>query len=116
MTEEERKELPYVTKPSFESIYERLSQYEDTGLTPEEIKTNYYVPPCCIGDIMWCIRNQSGKWTAQSGIVNEMFYTSDMKLMIVVKYVGRGHYGDKIFSTLAECQAKADEMNRRESR
>lgn len=102
----------YIGSPSYDDIYEKLAQYEDLGVSPEDIKNNYYLPPCAIGDTMWCIKNQSGKMTAQSGIVNEMFYTTDMRLMIVVKYVGRGSYGDKIFSDRESCQKRADELNK----
>ena len=67
--------------------------------------------PCKIGDMMWCIKNQAGIYTAQQGIVSEIFFRSDMELIIVVKYVGRGVYGDKIFSTQKACKEKADYLN-----
>lgn len=55
--------------------------------------------PCKIGDTVWCIRNFHGHKHAQEGIVSEMLFTKAMKLQIVVKYVGRGHWGEKIFPT-----------------
>lgn len=72
------------------------------------------VIPCVIGDKMWCIRNQSGKLTAQQGTVSEMFFTKEMKLMIVVKYVGRGFYNDTIFATEISCKDRIAELNREE--
>lgn len=61
--------------------------------------------PCKIGDTVWCIRNFHGHKHAQEGIVSEMNFTKAMKLQIVVKYVGRGQWGEKIFPTQEEAEA-----------
>lgn len=55
--------------------------------------------PCKIGDTVWCIRNFHGHKHPQKGIVSEMFFTKDMKLQIVVKYVARGIWGKTVFLT-----------------
>lgn len=53
--------------------------------------------PCEIGDTMYGVRNYKGKKHIQSGIVSEMYYTKDMRLQIVLKYVCRGEFGRVIF-------------------
>lgn len=65
--------------------------------------------PCNIGDTVWCIRNFHGHKHPQEGIVSEMNFTRDMKLQIVVKYVGCGHWGEKIFPTREEAEAAIKE-------
>ena len=36
---EERKEVQFMTKPTYKQLYDRLAAYEDTGLEPKEIIT-----------------------------------------------------------------------------
>jgi hypothetical protein len=61
--------------------------------------------PCKIGDTMWTIRCGRGcTKTAQQGIVSEMFFTNEMRLMIVVKYVARGEFGKTVFHTQEEAE------------
>lgn len=71
--------------------------------------------PCKIGDTVWCIRNFHGHKHPQEGIVSEMLFTKEMKLLIRVKYVGCGHWGKKIFPTQEEAEAainkKENEVN-----
>ena len=62
-------------------------------------------PPCKIGDLVWCIRYFHRKKQPKQGIVSDMYFTKDMKLHIVVKYVGRGEWGKKVFATYEEAQA-----------
>lgn len=51
----------------------------------------------------------------QVGIVSDMHYTKnidgEMRLVIVIKRVCRGLYGDKVFSTYAEAKAALVEMD-----
>ena len=61
--------------------------------------------PCKIGDFVWAIRSFKGKKHPQRGIVSDMFFTKDMKLMIVVKYVARGEWGKTVFATDKEAYA-----------
>ena len=61
--------------------------------------------PCKIGDTVWCIRNFHGHKHAQRGIVSEMYFTKEMKLLIRVKYVGCGQWGEKIFPTCEDAEA-----------
>ena len=61
--------------------------------------------PCKIGDTVWAIRNIKGVKQPQNGIVGEMFYTDDMRLCIVVRYIARGEWGKKVFATREEAEA-----------
>ena len=61
--------------------------------------------PCKIGDRVWAIRNWKGVPNASEGIVSEMFYTKDMELMIVVKHISRGKWGETVFATQEDAEA-----------
>ena len=68
-------------------------------------KSRFVELPCKIGDTVWCIRNFHGHKHPQMGIVSEMHFTREMKLHIVVKYVGCGQWGEKIFATREAAEA-----------
>lgn len=61
--------------------------------------------PCKIGDLVYGIRDYKGVPNVQKGFVSEMFFTKDMKLMIVIKYVCRGYWLDKVFPTYEAAEA-----------
>lgn len=63
------------------------------------------VPPCMIGQTMWAIRDYKGIKQPQKGIVSDMYFTKDMSLHIVVKFVARGEFGKTVFLTEEEAQA-----------
>lgn len=67
--------------------------------------------PCKIGDRVWAIRNYKGIKHPQEGIVNEMFYTQEMRLVIVVKHIARGEWGETVFGTYEKCQRAIEERN-----
>lgn len=75
-------------------------------------KSRFVELPCKIGDTVWCIRNFHGHKHAQEGIVSEMNFTKEMKLQIVVKYVGCGFWGEKIFATREEAEAAIKEKEK----
>ena len=96
---------------SWPRIMARLAAYENTGLEPEEIENlknghcaGCYVPSCKIGDQAWGIRNYRGRRTAQCGLISEMYYRKDMALMVVVKHISRGVWGETIFRTQKEAE------------
>ena len=68
--------------------------------------------PRKIGDRVWAIRSFKGIKHPQDGIVGEMFFTKDMKLHILVKYVARGEWGKTVFATCEEAQAAIDERSK----
>lgn len=61
--------------------------------------------PCKIGDYVWAIRSFHGHKHPQRGIVSDMYFTRDMQLNIVVKYVARGKWGETVFATDTEAYA-----------
>ena len=71
----------------------------------EAMQKNQMLPPCKIGDEVWGIRNYNGVKHPQRGRVNEMFYRSDMSLLIVVKHICRGQWGVDVFPTYEAAQA-----------
>lgn len=79
--------------------------------TPEERNALEVTPvdavvlPCKIGDTVWAIRRFHDKKRPTSGIVSEMFFTQQMKLEIVVKFVARGEWGKTVFATREEAEA-----------
>ena len=67
------------------------------------------VLPCKIGQTVWTIRRYHDKKLPQEGIVSEMFFTRQMKLVIVVKNVSRGEWGKDVFATREEVEAALEE-------
>lgn len=55
--------------------------------------------PCKIGDHVWCIRRFHGVVKPMLGEVTQMYFSNDMKIIIVVKYIGAGEWGKRIFPT-----------------
>ena len=80
-------------------VWERLKQYEDA-----EAEGRLVMLPCKIGDTVWVIRNYRGVNHPQLGEVSEMFFDTDMALQIVVKHIGRGKFGEKVFCTKEEAE------------
>lgn len=96
-----------------------LGLYEDTGLTPEEIES---LPeawmekvkelgsgllvklPCKIGDKAWGIRNVRGTKLLMAGVVAEMYYSQEMRLIARVHGICRGEVGKTVFLTLEEAK------------
>lgn len=72
-------------------------------------KSRFVELPCKIGDVVWAIRYFHCRLIPQEGTVSEMFFTKEMKLLIRVKYVGCGHWGEKIFATREEAEAAIKE-------
>ena len=62
------------------------------------------VLPCKVGDEVWAIRDYRGTKYAQRGFVSEMFFRKDMSIMIVVKHIARGTWGEDIFPTPEEAE------------
>ena len=67
--------------------------------------------PCKIGDTVWCIRDFHGTLIPKQGRVSEMFYLDDMRLCIVVKNIGGGEWGKRIFATQEEAKRKIESKN-----
>lgn len=99
----------------------RLKQYHDWNFTPgvydhsifglaaKLLEVDAVEVPCKIGDFVWAIRSFNGHKHPQRGIVSDMYFTKDMKLQIVVKYVARGEWGKTVFATDTEAYAAIGE-------
>ena len=66
--------------------------------------------PCKMNDEVWAIRSYRGVTYPQKGFVNEMFFTKDMRLVIVVKNIARGEFGKKVFLTKEEAEQALKQM------
>lgn len=62
--------------------------------------------PCKIGDPAWVIKNFGGVLIPKQGNVSEMFFTWDMRLMIVVKNQARGEWGKQVFATYEDAERR----------
>ena len=67
--------------------------------------------PCRIGDAVWVLRSYQGVKHAKQGFVSEMHYisdrqsmTGDMKLLITVRNIARGYWGESVFATQEEAE------------
>lgn len=64
--------------------------------------------PCKIGDEVWFARQYKCHKHPRKGVVSEMYFGDDMSLHIVVKSIGRGKWGERVFGTCEEAQAAID--------
>lgn len=60
--------------------------------------------PCRVGDEAWGIRNINGTPHIKHGRINQMYYSSDMSLIICVKGVAKGTWGTTVFPTLVAAE------------
>lgn len=76
--------------------------------------TIYCTLPCKIGDEVFCLRTYNGhKTNPQKGVVSEMYFTDNMRVLIVVKNIGRGFWGERIFATEEEALKEIETEKRR---
>lgn len=61
--------------------------------------------PCKINDVVYTARKYKGGWKVKKGIVNEMYFTNKMELVIVCHHINRGKWGKDIFPTEEAAQA-----------
>ena len=123
-------------QPITGQIADRLAAYENIKLEPEEImslKKDGIIPahwsefflaecedrlmvlPCRIGDKVWCIRSFKGIPIPKTGRVEQMYFSEDMRLVICVRHIGRGFFGEKVFLSRQEA-LKAIEARKQERR
>ena len=79
--------------------YYKLQHYEDL-----EEQGRMITLPCKIGDTVYGIRRYQDR-IVKSGTVSEMFYNQNMELIITIKNVCRGCWGENIFGTREEAEA-----------
>ena len=86
-------------------IREKLARLEDLEEQGRLIEL-----PCKIGDTVYGIRRFHGDRIVKAGTVSEMFYNQNMKLIIVIKNLCRGFWGENIFGTKEEAEAALKEV------
>ena len=67
--------------------------------------------PCKIGDTVYGIRRYQDR-IVKAGTVSEMYFNQNMKLIIVIKNLCRGSWGEQIFATLEEAEAALKEVGK----
>lgn len=67
--------------------------------------------PCEIGDAVWITRSYKGKPRPRRGVVSEMWFSPDMRLIILVKGICRGEWGKSVFDTLEEAEKAIERRN-----
>ena len=60
--------------------------------------------PCKIGDTAYGIRRYQDR-IVKAGTVSEMYFNQNMELIIVIKNLCRGFWGENIFGTYEEAEA-----------
>ena len=79
-----------------------------------EVTTQGVIIPCKMGDTAYGIRNIRGHLLPMEGIVSEIYFTNDMQLVVALKNVSRGVWGERIFPTCQDAEARIrEEMRRR---
>lgn len=81
-------------------IWERLKQYEDAEESGLLVRL-----PCKVGDTAWAVRNNKGVKIPMPGVVAEMYFTQDMRLIVRVHGVRRGEVGKSVFLSLEDAEA-----------
>lgn len=92
------------TYEGYQKIMGKLAHYEDLEEAGRLIEL-----PCKIGDTVYGIRRYQGVGKVQSGIVSEMYFSQKNRLIIVIKYVCRGYWGENIFGSQEEAEAALKE-------
>ena len=67
--------------------------------------------PCKIGDTVWFAKQYKCHRHPRQGVVSEMYFVKEgdeMFLHVVVKSIGRGKWGERVFGTCEEAQAAID--------
>lgn len=77
-------------------------------------KSTFIEVPCKINDVVYGVKKYNGGWKVKKGIVNEMFFTKDMELVVVVFHMIRGRWGKTVFPTEAAAQQACQELEMEE--
>lgn len=79
---------------------DRLAEYENAEESGLLVRL-----PCKVGDTVWAIRNIRGVKMPMPGVVAEMYFTQDMRLIVRVHGVKRGEVGKSVFLSLEDAEA-----------
>ena len=92
------------TYEGYQKILGKLAHYEDLEEAGRLIEL-----PCKIGDTVYGIRRYSGVRKVLSGIASEMYFSQKNRLIIVIKHIGRGYWGESIFGSFEEAETALKE-------
>ena len=92
------------TYEGYRNILDKLAHYEDLEEAGRLIEL-----PCKIGDTVYGIRRYHDIRIVQSGIVSEMYFSQENRLIIVIKDICRGYWGENIFGSFEEAKAALKE-------
>lgn len=92
------------TYEGYRNILDKLAHYEDLEEAGRLIEL-----PCKIGDTVYGIRRYHGIRIVQSGIVSEMYFSQENRLIIVINHICRGYWGENIFGSFKEAKAALKE-------
>ncbi len=90
----------------YQKVLDKLAHYEDLEEAGRLIEL-----PCKIGDTVYGIRRYHGIRIVQSGIVSEMYFSQENRLIIVIKNICRGYWGENIFGSFEEAKAALKERD-----
>lgn len=88
----------------YQKVLDKLAYYEDLEEAGRLIEL-----PCKIGDTVYGIRRYQSERKVQSGVVSEMYFSQKNRLIIVIKHIGRGYWGESIFGSFEEAEAALKE-------
>ena len=88
----------------YQKVLDKLAYYEDLEEAGRLIEL-----PCKIGDTVYGIRRYHSDRKVQSGVVSEMYFSQKNRLIIVIKHIGRGYWGESIFGSFEEAEAALKE-------
>lgn len=83
-----------------------MGVYDVIGSLEEE--TGVVEVPLRMGDEAFVLRSFHGHFVPKKGRVSEMYFTDNMQVCYILKGVGRGLYGSKVFKTEEECSGGDD--------
>ena len=92
------------TFAEYQKVLDKLAHYEDIEEAGRLIEL-----PCKIGDTVYGIRRYHSERKVQSGVVSEMYFSQKNRLIIVIKNIGRGYWGESIFGSSEEAEAALKE-------
>lgn len=70
--------------------------------------------PCAIGDKVWGLGKYNGTYRPKLGVVAQMYFDSEeMHLVISVRGLCRGLWGERIFSCRDDAERAAEKLNSR---
>lgn len=106
----------------FETSFKRKIEYEEFNQAQycDNFKARSSVAdiPCKIGDVVWCICRKpriNSNFYIRRGVVRDIYFNSEMKLIIRVHKVATGTIGNTIFYTKEQAEQALREQRNEET-